>query len=68
MVFRILLLVIFLQGGTLQAGMAVAQHEITIWAVGSRSHRLYHCPKSRWYGGSAHNFSTQEPVGDRQTK
>lgn len=45
MMLRILLLLI-----CLQVTGAQAQHEITVWAVGSGSNKLYHCPKSRWYG------------------
>lgn len=45
MMLRILLLLL-----SLHATMAQAQHEITVWAVGSGSNKLYHCPKSRWYG------------------
>lgn len=41
---RILLLIIFLQ-----AGMATAQQEITVWAVASGNRKLYHCPRSKWY-------------------
>ena len=43
MMLRILLLLI-----CLQVTGAQAQHEITVWAVGSGSNKLYHCPKSRW--------------------
>lgn len=45
MFIRILLLIIFLQPAT-----ATIQPEIMVWAVSSGNRKLYHCPKSRWYG------------------
>jgi hypothetical protein len=45
MLFRVLLLIIFLQAGTVPA-----QHEITVWEVRSGNLKLYHSPESRWYG------------------
>jgi hypothetical protein len=45
MIFRVCVLVILLQ-----TGIAIAQHEIMVWAMDSGSHKLYHCPKSKWYG------------------
>jgi hypothetical protein len=45
MILRLLLPVI-----CLQVTLAIAQHETTVWAVDSGSNKLYHCPKSRWYG------------------
>jgi hypothetical protein len=44
MINRIILLAFFLS-----SGITGAQQEISVWAVGSGSNKVYHCPRSRWY-------------------
>jgi hypothetical protein len=58
MVLRIILL-----GICLFASPARAQSEVKVWAVVSGSQKIYHCPKSKWYGvGAGKEISECEAI------
>jgi len=58
MALRIILLAL-----CLYSCFAGAQNEIKVWAVDSGSRKIYHCPRSKWYGtGTGREISECEAI------